>query len=209
MRRFTGHQEAWGEFVDVKVNAPGLLRSEIARKKRPGKIWMSGVCDPYQPLEARYRLTRQCLQIVLEKGWPLNIQTRSALVLRDLDLLRGARDVEVGLSVTTADDRTRRMFEPRAPTIADRVEALGKLRGAGVRTYAMIAPLLPGAERLPELLADRIDYILVDRMNYNYGDWVYKKYKLTDANTDEFFSSAGRAIASACSRLRIDCRVLY
>lgn len=209
MRRFTGHKEAWGHFVDVKINGPGLLRSEMKRKKKQGKIWMSGVCDPYQPLERRHRLTRQCLQIALENGWPVNIQTRSALVVRDIDLLRKAGEVEVGLSVTTADERIRRMFEPRAPSIPDRIEALDTLHRAGVTTYAMIAPLLPGAERLPAMLAGKVDYVLVDRMNYNYGDWVYKKYKLTGANSDDFFSRAGREIAWAFSERGIDCQVLF
>jgi len=61
MKRFTGHKEPWGQFVDVKVNAPELLTQEITRK-RPGKVWISGVCDPYQPLEASYKLTRRCLE---------------------------------------------------------------------------------------------------------------------------------------------------
>src|SRR5512136_3489869 len=85
MKRFTGHKEPWGEFVDVKINAPDLLRCEIEKKKR-GRVWVSGVCDPYQPLEATYRLTRQCLEILAHNNWPVIIQTRSPLVLRDIDI---------------------------------------------------------------------------------------------------------------------------
>src|SRR5665647_3075066 len=101
MKRVTRHPEPWGEFVDVKINAPSLLRAEI-RKKERARVWVSGVCDPYQPLEERYRLTRPCLEILAENGWPVVVQTRSPLVLRDLDIIRDARDFEVGLSVTTA-----------------------------------------------------------------------------------------------------------
>ena len=61
MRRYSGHKEAWGEFVDVKINAPEVLRKQLPRAKR-GTVWISSVCDPYQPLEVRYRLTRQCLE---------------------------------------------------------------------------------------------------------------------------------------------------
>ena len=112
MKRFTGHKEPWGAFVDVKINAPELLRLEIARKKQ-GRVWVIGVCDPYQPPEARHRLTRRCLQILVENGWPLTIQTRSPLLLRDIDLLKGVQDVEVGMSVSTSDDGIRLIFEPR------------------------------------------------------------------------------------------------
>src|SRR5512136_1153601 len=91
MKRFTGHREPWGQFVDVKVNAPDLLRVEIVRKA-VGRVWVSGVCDPYQPLEARYRLTRQCLEILSQNDWPVAVQTRSPLVLRDMDILKTGKD---------------------------------------------------------------------------------------------------------------------
>lgn len=205
MKRFTGHQEPWGQFVDVKVNAPGLLKAEITRKKR-GRVWVSGVCDPYQPLEAKYRLTRQCLEILLQNNWPVTIQTRSALVLRDLELLEGNSDLEVGLSVTTADERMRKLFEPKAPPIADRVGALGRLHQAGIRTYVMIAPMLPGAEALAELLAGKVDYAILDRMNYHHADWVYRKYGLEGKMTDEFFRRTERTLAAAFAGLGISCQ---
>jgi DNA repair photolyase len=186
MKRVTGHREPWGGFVDVKVNAPDLLRVEIQKKKR-GRVWVSGVCDPYQPLEAQYRLTRQCLEILVRHEWPVIIQTRSPLVLRDIDIIRNAQDIEVGLSVTTADDSIRKLFEPDAPPIPDRIHALEDLHNAGIRTYAMIAPVLPGAEGLAGLLKGKTDYVLIDRMNYHYADWVYRKYGLEDKLTDEYF----------------------
>ncbi|HEX9090100.1 MAG TPA: radical SAM protein, partial [Anaerolineales bacterium] len=179
MKRFTGHREPWGQFVDVKVNAPELLRREILKKK-PDKVWVSGVCDPYQPLEGRYRLTRQCLEILLQANWPVAVQTRSPLVLRDLDILKCGKDLEVGFSITTADDHIRKLFEPNAPPIPARLKALGELHQAGIRTFVMIAPILPEAEYLPETLAGKVDTVLLDRMNYHYGDWVYRKYGLED-----------------------------
>ncbi len=109
MKRFTGHKEPWGQFVDVKINAPELLRKQIVKKRRDF-VWVSGVCDPYQPLEGRYKLTRQCLEILAEHDWPVTIQTRSALILRDIDILQKGRQFEAGFSVTTADDRIRKIF---------------------------------------------------------------------------------------------------
>lgn len=191
MKRFTRHPEPWGEFVDVKVNAPSLLRAELRRKKR-GKVWVSGVCDPYQPLEEHYRLTRQCLAVLAENGWPVVIQTRSPLVLRDLEIIRHAMDFEVGLSIPTADDGIRQLFEPRAPPVADRIAALDTLHRAGVRTYAMVAPALPGVERLAPLLEGKVDDVIVDRMNYHHADWVYRQHGLEYALTDEFYRQATR-----------------
>jgi DNA repair photolyase len=186
MKRVTGHKEPWGEFVDVKINAAELLQREISKKKR-GRVWISGVCDPYQPLEAHYRLTRQCLEILARNNWPVIIQTRSPLVLRDIDIIKEFQDIEVGLSVTTADEDIRKLFEPDAPPIGDRISALDELHKAGIRTYAMIAPVLPGAEGLVDLLRGKIDYVLIDRMNYHYADRIYRKYGLEDNLTDEFF----------------------
>lgn len=133
MKRVTGHKEPWGEFVDVKINAADLLLVEINKKKQ-GRVWVSGVCDPYQPLEIKYKLTRQCLQILANNHWPVTIQTRSPLVLQDIDILKEAQDFEVGLSVTTADDAIRKIFEPHAPTIEERLETLDKVHKAGIKT---------------------------------------------------------------------------
>jgi DNA repair photolyase len=188
MKRFTRHKEPWGEFVDVKINAPELLRKEISKKKT-GTVWMSGVCDPYQPQEEKYRLTRRCLEILEQNNWPVVVQTRSPLVLRDTGILKEAKNSEAGLTVTTADDGIRELFEPNAPPIKDRLDALDGLHRAGIRTYAMIAPMLPGAEYLADKLYGKVDYVIVDRMNYNHADWVYRKYGMQNKLTNEIFLS--------------------
>ena len=208
MKRFTGHKEPWGDFVDVKVNAPDLLSKEIKKKKR-GTVWVSGVCDPYQPLEAKYKLTRRCLEILVQNSWPVFIQTRSPLVLRDLDILKQAKDLEAGLSITTANDEIRKIFEPDAPSIMERVRAVESLHRSGIRTYVMIAPILPEAERLVEILAGKVDYIIIDRMNYHHADRIYLKHGWQAKNTDEYFSFVGDKIASECRALGIECRSAY
>jgi DNA repair photolyase len=208
MKRFSKHKEPWGEFVDVKINAADLLQVEINRKKR-GSVWISGVCDPYQPLEARYKLTRKCLEILTHHNWPVVIQTRSNLVLRDIDIIRRSPSIEVGFSITTVDDDIRKLFEPYAPTIKMRIKALDELHQSGNRTYAMVAPILPGAEPLAKALEGKVDYILVDRMNYNYANWVYKKYRLQDSLSDDFFYLTSRKLADLCMKSGIDCRLVF
>lgn len=200
MKRFTGHKEPWGEFVDVKINAPELLKKEITKKKM-GRVWISGVCDPYQPLEARYGLTRGCLEILAEHQWPVVIQTRSPLVLRDLDLLKQGTNFEVGFSIPTAAEETRKIFEPSAPSIRSRISALEQLHQAGLRTFAMIAPILPGAEDLPELLIGKIDHVILDRMNYHYADWVYRKYGMEEQKTDGYFDFMQNLLRSKFGKL--------
>ena len=167
---------------------------------------MSGVCDPYQPLERKYKLTRGCLQILAERQWPVTVQTRSPMVLRDMDIIKTGRDFEVGMSITTADDSMRYKFEPSAPPISERLGALEELHQAGIRTFAMLAPILPGCEDLPELLAGKIDFVLLDRMNYHHADWVYRKYGLEDKNSDGYFDVVEQTLRLACGRLGIACQ---
>jgi len=208
MKRFTGHKEPWGEFVDVKINAPDLLSREIKRK-RVGTVWVSGVCDPYQPLEKRYELTRKCLEILVQNNWPVFIQTRSPLVLRDLDVFKKAKDIEVGLSITTANDEIRKIFEPYAPPVEKRLNAIETLHQNGIKTYMMIAPILPEAENLIEMLAGKVDYIIIDRMNYFHADKIYQKYGWQNKNTYEYFKVVGKKMVNDCNRLGIDCRSIY
>ncbi|MDH5481867.1 MAG: radical SAM protein [Candidatus Bathyarchaeota archaeon] len=208
MKRFTGHKERWGEFVDVKINAAYLLQNEINRKK-VGRVWISGVCDPYQLLEKKYEITRRCLEILSKHNWPVTVQTKSPLVLRDVDLLRKIKDVEVGFTITTADDDVRKIFEPNVSSIEERIETLEKLHSLGIRTFAMIAPMLPKADDLPAKIAGKVDYVLVDKMNYHNADWVYRKHKLEYARTEDYFTQKKIEIGNALEKENMQYRLLF
>jgi DNA repair photolyase len=128
---------------------------------------LSSVTDAYQPLEATERITRRCLALLVDAGFPVNILTKSPLVTRDLDIIRKSSDVSVGLTVTTDDEGMRRLFEPRAASISSRVGALRKLKEKGVDTYVFIGPVLPmKPERLAKMLRPHMNRVLIDRMNY-------------------------------------------
>jgi DNA repair photolyase len=206
--RFAGHNEKWGEFVDVKINAVILLQHEVRKKKR-GKVWISGVCDPYQPLEKKYELTKSCLGLLSKQHWPVIIQTKSPLVLRDIELLRKFPEIEVGFTVTTADENIKKIFEPNAPSIKQRIETLERLHSVGIKTFAMIAPILPKAESLIPHLKEKVDYVLIDRMNYHYADWVYKRYDLEYAMTDDFFAKKKVEFANAFKEEDIPYQLLF
>ena len=208
VKRFTGHRERWGEFVDVKTNAPELLAHEV-KKKRVGRVWISGVCDPYQPLERKYKLTKRCLNILMESGWSFTVQTKSPLVVRDIETLKRSKDAEVGFTITTADEKMKKIFEPGAPPISKRIEALANLHSEGIRTFAMIAPILPSAERLVSILKDKVEYMILDRLNYHYADWAYKKYGMQWAMEDNFFSQKGEELMMALEREGISCQIVF
>ena len=173
MRRFSGHfHDAWGSFVDVKVNLLDVLGKELPR--RPGgSIWLSSVCDPYQPLERKYELTRGAIELLSRyKQFPISILTKNVLVLRDLDLLERLKDrVDVGFTITTFNSEAQRIFEPYASSVKDRVKALGKLNEAGIDTWAFIAPILPDATEsdletgLQRLAEAGVKRLMTDRYN--------------------------------------------
>lgn len=208
MKRFSGHKENWGEFVDVKINAPKLLAEEV-KKKKAGRVWISGVCDPYQPIEGKYGLTKKCLEILQKNKWPVTVQTKSPLVLRDLELLKKFEEIEVGFTITTADEEIRKIFEPRTFQIKQRINTLDKLHREGIKTYVMIAPLLPKVEGLVSKLEGKIDYAIIDKMNYHYADWVYRKYKLERALENEFFIQKGNELAGLFKKEGIPCQVVF
>lgn len=188
MRRYSGHVESWGEFVDVKVNAPLLLKKQLERAKR-GTVWISSVCDPYQPLEAKYKLTRQCLKELADKQFPVNIQTKSSLILRDLDILLRFEEIEVGFTITTDDEKVAELFEPKASPVKERLRALDLIHSRGIKTFTFIGPLLPGnPEKLIELLEGKTDRIYIDKMNYiSTIKGFYYQNSLMEATKDAFF----------------------
>jgi DNA repair photolyase len=166
MKRFTGHTDEWGSFVDVKINAPEVLQKELRRKEK-GRVIISSVTDAYQPVEGKYKITRQCLEVLSEHQYEVDILTKSPLVLRDIDILKRIRDIDVGITITTDDDRIRKVFEPNAPPINTRINALKRLHENGIKTYVFIGPVLPmNPDALVEKIAPYAGGVLIDRMNY-------------------------------------------
>lgn len=131
----------------AKPDAPRLLRETLAKPRyKPSWIAMGTNTDPYQPIENRYRITRQVLEICLDARHPVTITTKSDRVLRDIDVLgemATRKLVAVSISVTTLDPRLSGLLEPRAAAPAKRLAALGKLAEAGVPTHCSVSPIIP------------------------------------------------------------------
>lgn len=184
---------AWGSFVEAKINIVEVLRSELSRKRKTGTVSLSSVCDPYQPAEASYRLTRGCVEALREHGWGVGILTRSPLVTRDIDLLRTCIGASVGFSIPTDDDGVRAVLEPNAPPIEARIEALRQVHAAGIRTWVFVAPLLPmDARRLAALVGPHVDDAMVDALNYRgQVESLFRSHGWDDALTDGYAERTG------------------
>jgi DNA repair photolyase len=189
-RRLEGRAELpWGRYVDVKINAAEVLRREVLSLP-PGFVRMSPILtDPYQPLEKTYRITRQCLEVLLGTGFVPAVLTRAGRVREDAALLARFPRAAVGLSVPTDDDGIRQVFEPGGDPIEERFEALLACQRAGVTTVAVVQPMLPmDPERLAERLASCARAVRIDRM-YD-GERVrhlYARAGRLDAMEDGFF----------------------
>ncbi len=205
MKKFTGHTEKWGSFVDIKINAAYAIQNQLKKLKKE-LIMISTVTDAYQPLEKKYLITRKCLGILLSYQFPISILTKSFLVLRDIDLISKFEDIEVGFSITTDNDYISRLFEPFAPLCSKRIEALKELHMKGIRTYAFIGPILPmNPSKLVERVSPYVNEVLIDRLNYSYlVEDFYKLHSLDYALKDEYFQETEAALRELFSRKGIE-----
>jgi DNA repair photolyase len=154
---------AWGRYVLAKENAPEVLEHELLTLPRLPVVLSPLVADVYQSVERRLEITRRCLDVLRRHAVPTYILTRATLILRDLDILAQMPGSTFGFSVSTDDDDVGRSFEPRAALISERLDALGRLRAAGVRTVGVVQPILPmNPERLAQRLAEVCDLVRVD-----------------------------------------------
>jgi len=226
MTRYTNHSMPWGCFCDVKLNAPDILQKQIVKAKK-GLVSLSTVTDPYQALEKKYAITRRILHILSDHQFPVSVLTKSGLVVRDIDLLKrfDREDCEVGFSMATLDENIRRHFEPHAPPVSERIQALRRLHEEGIHTWVFLAPVLPylTKQSLAELLneiKESVDSLLVDTLNIKCGNWhtisgvLRKAYPAQMKNWKTVFSSNEtkrkyyqdlfEIIAELCDMYRLD-----
>ncbi len=157
----------WGKLVEAKVNLPRILSKEL-RVKKKGVVGIGTVTDPYQPAEKKYEITRRCLELLLLKDFPVCIQTKSSLVLRDIDLLKKFSDLEVGITMTSYDDKLREEFEPGASRTDERLHALSELSDNGIDTWVFMGPVMPYLTDVEALIGAlsivKPGYVLVDKL---------------------------------------------
>ena len=144
--------------IMVKMDAPELLKVELESPRwKPQVLVMSGVTDPYQPIERKLRITRGCLDVLARFRNPVAIITKNRLVSRDIDFLRELATYNaaaVNISVTSLDAKLQRVLEPRTSPPSARIETIQQLRSAGIPTGVMVAPIIPGLtdHEVPKIL---------------------------------------------------------
>lgn len=168
----------WGTYVYIKKNAVEHFEKELQvllRKTPTARLLLSSVTDPYHAPESKYQLTRGILSVLVRYAYSgqVTILTKSPSVLRDIDLLKNLKNVEVGLTITTTDDLLARVLEGQAPRASKRIQALKELKANGIKTFTFVGPLLPHFRYQPELLdhlfqevssAD-VDSVFVEHLN--------------------------------------------
>ena len=163
MKRFTGHEEPWGSFVDVKYWKPLIHPERYAGKE----VFLGSVTDPYQPAEEKYRRTRAALEELRGSGVKLSIATKSDLVLRDLDLIQSFPEARVSWSINTLDERFKDDMD-KAVSIGRRLAAMKAFHDAGVRTTCFISPIFPGITDVPAIIQrakDDCNLIWLENLN--------------------------------------------
>jgi len=164
----------WGSFVEVRKNIPIILSKEL-RNKKIGTVGISTVTDPYQPVENKFKLTRYCLEQLLKYDFPVCIQTKSKLVQRDLDLISKLSSVEIMFSIGTLNEDERKLLEPGASSINDRLDAMKKFSDEGIKTTVFFGPVYPTIkiEDLKEIIDTFVENgakeIMVDKFNLKPG----------------------------------------
>jgi len=183
------------EDIEIKRNAVSILEMQLQRKRKPCMIGTGSMCDPYIHLEENLQITRQCLELIERYGFGLTILTKSARIMRDIDLLKAINDKTkcvVQLTLTTFDENLCRILEPNVSTTAERFSVLEAMRDTGIPTVVWLDPILPFINDTEENLNGLLDYCIDAKITgivcFGFGttmregsrDHFYKKL-------DEFF----------------------
>ncbi len=154
MKRFTGHSEEWGSFIDIKQ-----CDKPISQKKLHGKsVFLSSVTDCYNPFEEKYKITRNILEQLISIDCELNISTKSNLVLRDIDLLKQCKNLKVSISVNTLDEKFKNDMD-NASSIQERLETLETLYKNGIYTVLFMSPVFPVITDYREIIEKTNKYV--------------------------------------------------
>lgn len=151
------------EDIEVKRNAPQILEDQLRRKRKPCMISTGAMCDPYIPLEEELQFTRQCLALVERYGFGIAILTKSARILRDLDLLKVINEKTkcvVQMTLTTYDEDLCRKLEPNVSTTLERFHVLEIMRDNGIPTVVWLCPILPFINDTEDNLRGLLDYCI-------------------------------------------------
>lgn len=226
MKRFSGHPEPWGEFVDVKINAPELVAQYYNTEQLKNKsVIIGSVCDPYQPIEKKYKLTRKILQKLIPLKPQLDILTKSDLILREFDLLKKFKNLRVAISLSMIDDKKRGLLETDTPKAKERFTALKKLNQEGIKTTLFISPILPELTEWKEMVKKTKNYVSkywFENLNFypSIRDNIYsflrkidpklvQKYKDIYFGKDDYWDKVENEIKDFCQKQGVNYKIYF
>ncbi|MBR9679517.1 MAG: radical SAM protein [Candidatus Altiarchaeota archaeon] len=176
MCRWKSHG-AWGNWVEAKMNAPELVKGKLVT----GSVFMSSISDAYQPIEKKLELTRAVLEN-MDKRTELEVLTKSDLILRDIDLFNQFSSINLGLTLNGFDAKTKKAIESDTPKHDRRVNALQKLKNAGLKTYGFISPVIPGLVDIQSIISETrnfVDYYIIEFLNMSASGPKFRQYLKT------------------------------
>jgi len=192
-------------------------------------IYIGTVTDPYQPLERKYKLTRKTLEVLVKYQNPIEILTKSNLVLRDIDLLKKFKNLEVNFTINTLDEKWRKLVEPYSSSIKERLDAAKKLSKEGIKTIAMMGPYWPFFTEPEKLFKEfkqaGISYLFTESFNMTGGNWsgvdkVLKKHypellpkmreiMLNKNNFDKFYSEVEKKVRYLSKKYKLPISIWF
>lgn len=225
MKRFTNHVEPWGKFIDIKINGPDLILEKATKKYRNKSILISSVTDAYNPIEAKYKLTRKILEKLVYIQPKLEILTKSDLVLRDVDLLKKFKNCFVVISFSSCQDDFRKQLEPLAVSINRRVAVLKKLKEEGIKTMVFISPIFPKITDWQEIIRRTRDFVdeywfenlnpyfavrnnIIDFLRKNKPELINEYEEIWFKNND-YWDKEERAIKDFCRKNKLIFKIYF
>ena len=224
MKRFTGHAEPWGSFIDVKINAPDLIPKDT-NKYRGKSITISSVTDPYQPIEEKYKLTRKILERLIPLQPHLDLITKSKLVIRDIDLFKKFKNCMVALSFSTTDEKLRRQTELLSSAVGQKINALKELHKAKIPTALFISPIFPQITDWKKIIIKTqpfVDEYWFENLNLypsikgeiysflrkNRPEFIEIYQKIYSENSDYWYIEESKII-EFCKKNKISCKIYF
>lgn len=215
MKRFTNHPEEWGDFLDIKRTDKKINLNKISKKS----VFLSSVTDCYNPLEAKYKLTRNILEQLIPSDCYLSISTKSKLILRDLDLLKQIKNLTVSMSINTLDENFRKDMD-NASKIEERLNTLKELHDNGIRTVLFMSPIFPFITKWQDIIEKSKNYIdeywfenlnlrgqyktyIMNYIKEKYPEYYNEYVSIYQKNNKEYWQKLATAIKDYCEKNEI------
>lgn len=210
MKRFTGHKEEWGTFIDIKQCDKKINLKKIENKR----VFLSSVTDCYNQFEEKYKLTREILKQLVSIDCELNISTKSKLILRDLDLLKQMKNLTVSMSINTLDENFKNDMD-NASSISERLETLKELHENGIKTVLFMSPMFPYITDFKAIIETSKDYIdeywfenlnlrgsykqtILDYIESKYPELLHKYNEIYNKKNKDYWKDLSEEIDEYC-----------